>query len=298
MKIYNKIILIVFLALFACNNSYNTEYIESIKKWDKERLSSLKSENGWLNLVGLFWLEKGDNSFGSDSINKIVFPSGTPANIGVITFSDNLLEVKINKEVDVYCNKEKVTKKILLSDADGEPTVLKMESYVWFIIYRNGKYAIRLRNLKNKLIDEVNEISRFDIDKKWRIKAKYKEYCKAENMSVPNIIGYHSLMKCFGVLSFEINNKEYSLNPIINDDGSFFVIFADGTSAIETYGAGRFLDVEKPNKENVTYLDFNKAYNPPCVFSNFATCPLPPIENIILVEIRAGEKIGKHFSKK
>ncbi|MDA3779396.1 MAG: DUF1684 domain-containing protein [Bacteroidales bacterium] len=295
MKFYNKIFLIVFLGLFACNNTDNTEYVTSIKNWQVNRLESLKSKTGWLNLVGLYWLKEGENSFGSDSSNQIIFPLETPKNIGVITLHDSVIKIDINKSIDVFCNDEKISERIIKSDASGNASLMKIDSYAWFIIKRNGKYAIRLRNYKSELINQINEIPTFPIDKKWRIKAKFIEFAEKENISVPSILGYTSIEKSIGMLEFDINDKTYSLRPLINDDGSFFVIFADATSANETYGAGRFLGVDKPNEENLTYIDFNKAYNPPCAFTHFATCPLPPIDNILPIEIRAGEKKGENF---
>jgi len=297
MKLNIKVLVVLLVVLFGCNNRENDEYITSIKEWQTERIENLKSKTGWLNLVGLYWLDEGENSFGSDSSNKIIFPEETPENIGIITLHDSILKIRINKSVEVYCNNEKISEKRIKSDASEKASLFELDSYAWLIIKRNGRYAIRLRDYNNELIGKINTIPTYPINKKWRIKANYIAFDKPENMFVPSIIGYTSAVKCYGVIEFNINNQTYSLKPIMNNDGSFFVIFADRTSANETYGAGRFLDIDKPNEDNITYIDFNKAYNPPCVFSKFATCPLPPIENIIPVCIPAGEKIGENFGK-
>ena len=118
-----------------------------------------------------------------------------------------------------------------------------------------------------------------------------------ENRSkIPNVLGDIEFEKCYGLLKFQIDEKEYSLMPLGDGVNSeLFLIFADETSAEETYGAGRFLSVEKSDKNGKTYIDFNKATNPPCAFTEFATCPLPPRENILPVKILAGEKINEHF---
>lgn len=152
--------------------------------------------------------------------------------------------------------------------------------------------------MESPLINQITEIPTFPTDLNWRIKATFERFNEPKEIAIPNVLGETNYEKYYGILKFNIEGKEYSLIPTgdgINED--FFVIFADGTSAEETYGAGRFLSVEKLDKDGDIYIDFNKATNPPCAFTAFATCPLPPKENILEVKILAGEKINEHIGK-
>ena len=174
--------------------------------------------------------------------------------------------------------------------------MFKMDSYKWHIIKRGERYEIRLRDLEDPLIDQITEIPSFPVNSEWRIEAKFKKFDTPKRIAIPNVLGDTEYESCYGLLKFKIEDKEYSLMPLGDGETSnLFIIFADETSAEETYGAGRFLSVEKPDKNGKTYIDFNKATNPPCAFTDFATCPLPPLENILPVRIFAGEKINEHF---
>ena len=150
--------------------------------------------------------------------------------------------------------------------------------------------------LTTDLYNLLTEVPSFPINTKWRIKANFVKFNTPKEIAIPNVLGDVEYEQCFGLLKFIIDDKELSLMPLGNGiDSDLFVIFADETSAEETYGAGRFLSVEKPDENGITYIDFNKATNPPCAFTDFATCPLPPRENILSVKILAGEKINEHF---
>lgn len=274
------------------------DYVKSIKEWQQKRLTNLKSENGWLNLVGLYWLKDGQNPFGSSEANNIIFPKNAPEFIGTIILYKGNISVSINADVNVYINDSLFKEYDILTDNDENTTQFKLGTLRWHIIKRGDRYGIRLRDLESPLINQIAEIPSFPIDLNWRIEAKFERFQESKEIAIPNVLGETSFEKYYGVLKFTIEGKEYSLIPTgdgINED--FFVIFADETSAEETYGAGRFLSVEKPDKNGNTFIDFNKATNPPCAFTNFATCPLPPKENILDVKILAGEKIDDHFGR-
>lgn len=300
-KILSGILAIIILvSVFSCQSNkekFNKEdYIKSVQEWQTKRLQNLKSENGWLNLVGLYWLKKGQNPFGSNEANNIVFPKDAPEFIGTFSLYKGTLSVEINKDVDVFINDSLLKEHEVFTDAEDNTTMFKTGNFRWYIIKRGDRYGIRLRDLKSPLIDQITEIPSFPIDPKWRIKAKFEKFDTPKEIAIPNVLGDTELEKCYGLLKFKVNGKECSLMPLgdaIKDD--FFIIFADETSAEETYGAGRFLSVEKPNKKGITYIDFNKATNPPCAFTDFATCPMPPKENILSVKILAGEKTNEHI---
>ncbi|MFO7830327.1 MAG: DUF1684 domain-containing protein [Bacteroidales bacterium] len=305
MKNFYSIGVAIFLVLVMSSCKSNKqkmneeEYIQSVKEWQQNRLERLKSENGWLNLVGLHWLKEGENPFGSSDANNIAFPEKAPEFIGSYSLYKDNLSVRIEPDIDVYINDSLIKEHDVFTDADKNTTYFKLGDYRWHIIKRGDRYGIRLRDLKSPLLEKITEIPSFPIDLKWRVKATFEPFEKPKEIAVPNYLGSVDYEKCYGLLKFTINDQELSLMPLgdgVNEN--FFLIFGDETSAEETYGAGRFLSVEKPDKNGITYIDFNKATNPPCAFTDYATCPLPPKENILPVKILAGEKtnefIGHH----
>jgi hypothetical protein len=289
-------------SLFSCQSNkekFNeADYIKSVQKWQIKRLESLKSETGWLNLVGLHWLKEGENPFGSNEANNIIFPSNAPDFIGSISLYKDDLSIAINEDIEVFINDSLLKEYTVFSDVDENTTEFKMGSLRWYIIKRGERYGIRLRDLESPLVSEITEIPSFQIDLKWRIPAKFEKFSSTKDIAIPNVLGEIEYEKSYGELKFTIDGVEYSLLPLGEGiESNFFVIFGDGTSAEETYGAGRFLSVEKPDKDGNTFIDFNKATNPPCAFTDFATCPLPPKENILNVRILAGEKTGEHIGQ-
>jgi uncharacterized protein len=298
--VFKLITLLVFISLFACKSnqeSFNEEdYIKSVQEWQVKRLERLKSEDGWLNLVGLHWLKEGQNPFGSNEANNIIFPEKAPGFIGTIILFRGNLAISVNEDIEVFVNDSLIQERDINTDNQDNTTFFRMGSFKWHIIQRGERYGIRLRDLESPLIDLITEIPTFPINSKWKIEAKFKKFDTPKKIAVPNVLGETEYESCYGLLNFNVEGKEYALMPLGDGEtGSLFIIFADETSAEETYGAGRFLSVEKPDKNGKTYIDFNKATNPPCAFTNFATCPLPPKENILPIKILAGEKINEHF---
>ena len=301
LKIISKTIILIFItSLFSCQSkteSFNEkDYLKSVQEWQQERLENLKSESGWLNLVGLHWLKEGENPFGSSDANNIVFPGNAPGFIGSIALYKGHVSITINEDIDVYINDSILKEYDVITDADANTTVFKVGSLKWHFIKRGERFGIRLRDLESPLISILTEVPSFPINSQWRIKAKFEKFDIPKEIAIPNVLGDVEYEQCFGLLKFIVNDKEFSLMPLGDGiDSDLFLIFADETSAEETYGAGRFLSVEKPDENGITYIDFNKAENPPCAFTDFATCPLPPKENILRVKILAGEKTGEHI---
>ncbi|MFA3784038.1 DUF1684 domain-containing protein [Melioribacteraceae bacterium 4301-Me] len=294
----NLRLVIIVLIPFLLNNCVtklkekgSSEYIEEIKKWHNRRIENLKKENGWLNLVGLYWLKQGENKFGSSSKNDIVFPAGeAPKFIGSFTLNGSNVRVKINKNIEVKSDGKIVEEMELISDEKGEPTILSYGSLRWFVIKRGEKFGIRLRDLEAPLVRSFTGIETFPINSDWRIIADFKKYDRPRKIEIPNILGSAEIDSTSGEVVFKKNNKTYSL--IALDEGNLlFIIFGDKTNGEETYGGGRFLYANKPDSAGKVILDFNKAYNPPCVFTKYATCPLPPEQNHLDLEVTAGEKM-------
>lgn len=176
-------------------------------------------------------------------------------------------------------------------DISGEPTILSVDSLDWYVIKRGERFGIRLRDHENENIKNFEGIEIYPIDKTWRVQAKLEPYDPPKIIEVPNIMGTINKEISLGALVFSIDGKEYRLDPIGKPGGkSLFVIFADQTNGYETYGAGRFLYANMPGEDGLTTVDFNMAYNPPCAFTRFATCPLPPTQNVLPIKVTAGEK--------
>jgi uncharacterized protein len=267
------------------------EYISEINSWHKHRIENLKKENGWLNLTGLFWLKPGENKFGTDNRNDVIFPEGkAPDFIGKFTLLDSIVTIKINKNINVTCNCKTISALQLVNDNNANPTILSYGSLRWFIIKRNNRYGVRLRDLESPLLKSFGDIDKFPINSDWKVEAKLEPYKPQKKILVPSIIGEVDTAAVAAALVFEINGTKYRLDPISEENG-FFIIFADETSGKETYGACRFISVDKPDSMGKVYIDFNKAYNPPCAFTKYATCPLPPRQNYLKIEITAGEKM-------
>lgn len=267
-------------------------YVAEIQQWHKKRIESLTDQNGWLNLAGLFWLKAGENSFGTDASNDIVFPAGkAPPIIGSFVLEQGAVSVRIKPGVEVMHGDEPVSTLKLQSDAEGEPTMLTLGSLSWFIIKRGDALGVRLRDSENPRLRHFKGIETFPIDPAWRVEAMLEPYDPPKKMAVPTVLGTTLEQSSPGALVFQIHGNTYRLDPIAEPgDKQLFVIFADATNGVETYGAGRFLYVDRPGKDGKAIIDFNKAHNPPCAFSKFATCPLPPAQNRLLVKVTAGEK--------
>lgn len=294
------IILLIFIFLSACNSSDNqsanknaSDHKQSIQTWKNERLEYLKGKDGWLNLAGLFWLNQGENTVGSDSANTIQFPEQAPAFLGYFILYDNKVLFKSYDKVDVYHNGKAIKQINMEIDIHGSPTVLSHDSLAWFIIQREDRFGVRLRDLKHPALKRLDSIPCYPIDINWRLEANLKKFDTPKNISVTNVLGMVSQEKVIGVLEFNINGSNFELFPMGTED-TLWIIIADETSGVETYGGGRYLEVGSRDENGKYYIDFNKAYNPPCAFTVFATCPLPPKENILQIEITAGEKDLPH----
>jgi uncharacterized protein (DUF1684 family) len=293
--------LVVFnLLFFGCNEikeKGDSAYIASINQWHQERIEKLKKENGWLNLIGIFWLSEGENSFGSDPSNKIIFPKDkTPAFIGTFILNEGRASIKIIKGIDVTSNGKPVSELNLISDSAANSTVLALGSLRWTFIIRSGKYGIRLRDVDAPLVKDFKGIETYPVNKDWQFNAEFVPYNPPKIISVSTIIETTEKDTVPGALIFKVDGNNYKLDPI-EEGNEFFIIFADKTNGNETYGAGRFLYASKPGSNGRVILDFNKAYNPPCAFTKYATCPLPPEQNHLDLKITAGEKTygaGRH----
>lgn len=282
--------------LFSCSSDAEDmsprEYAAHIEEWDSTRLQRLKAPDGWVNLAGLFWLDKGANSIGAAGTNDIVFPRG-PEEIGVMMREGDDVTFTPSGEAGVQAGDEHISGTVKIFGEESDAELLTIDSLGFFIIKRGERLGIRLRNYIHPRLDELQSIDRYPPDQDWIIKAAFIESEQDVTVMVPNVLGEISEEEVPGILEFEFDGEKHRLYPTGSRE-RLFIIFADDTNALETYGGGRFLSGGGVDGDGYVYLDFNKAYNPPCAFSPYATCPLPPKENFLPFEVTAGEK-ASHY---
>jgi uncharacterized protein (DUF1684 family) len=265
----------------------DASYKDRIKEWRKKRIENLKSEEGWLNLAGLFWLEEGINTIGGSSENDIIFPKDhSKVALGKLVLKDGKVTMIADKGAEIFSGAEPVEQIVLYPYE--KPVVVRHQSLRWFVIKRGDKYAVRLRDLESQALKDFKGIDSYPIDEKWRVKAKL-ERVEGQKVAITDITGRLSDEDSPGTLVFNIKGKEYRLDAVGTEE-NLFLIFGDETNKKETYGAGRFLYASEKAEDGSYWLDFNKATNPPCAFSPYATCPLPPKQNKLAVSVTAGEK--------
>jgi len=271
-------------------------YELEINAWHEKRVVDLLGPQGWLNVSGLFWLHEGINTFGSDPKNDVVFPEGKiAARAGYFLLKQGIVSVDIAPGVKVQAKDKMISHAVLFHpDSSSNPT-LEAGSLRWFIIKRDTKYGVRLRDLENPAVKEFSSIERYAVDPAWRATARF-EKAVGRTLSITNVLGQTSQQNSPGTLVFQLQGKEFRLDAIDEGGEDLFIIFGDATNTKETYGAGRYLYVAKPDASGNTVIDFNKGYNPPCAFTEFATCPLPPKQNILAISITAGEKNFENHS--
>jgi len=288
--------LVVTIGIASANIAFSQNgsgYQKQIDEWHAKRISSLKADNGWLNLVGLYWLDDGRNSFGSNKQNKIVFPQGTITELaGYFVRSGNTVKLIANENAHIKVNNEQVKEALIFTDSAQAP-VVSSGDLRWTIIKRGDKIGVRLRNLKSSAAIDFKGVPRFAVDSFWRIAATLQPAGNGANILITNVLGQTSVQKSPGKLVFKFNGAQYSLDAL-EEGNELFIIFADATSGSTTYPSGRFLSAKKPDADGHTVIDFNKAYNPPCAFTDYATCPLPPKQNDLPFPVTAGEKYDGH----
>lgn len=281
-------IIMIFISVFA----QDSEYIQEIQAWHAQREARLKQADGWLSLAGLYWLKDGENTFGADATNDIRLPHGKAADfIGSFFRDGKKVTVTINDGVVVTNSDQRVEVMELASDESESPTLLDHQSLRFYVIIRGDRVGIRLKDLQSETVKNFTGIPMFPIEKKWKIKARLDTENSPKTLNIPNVLGDIEESPCPGALVFTFEGRDYKLYPTGEiDSPSYFIIFADASSGDETYGAGRFLSVPGVDDNMQTFIDFNKAVNPPCAFSPYATCPLPPKGNRLPFKVLAGEK--------
>jgi uncharacterized protein len=270
----------------------DSAYRTSIEKWRQDYEAYLKSDDGWLTVSGLFWLHEGENRFGSDALNDIVLPvASAPAEAGTFVFRDGKTVVHVNPGVKVTLNGKRVESAELRPDLIAER--LHLGELTLFVHASGERYGIRLKDKNSKLRKEFTGLNWFPVDEQYRITGRFVPYDPPKQLEIQNILGDFDKTPIVGYAAFTLHGQEYRLEAAPDAPGTVEFVFRDLTSGKETYPAARFLDAENP-KNGTVLLDFNKAYNPPCAYNPYTTCPIPTPQNRLRVAILAGEKMYGH----
>jgi uncharacterized protein (DUF1684 family) len=268
-------------------------YTTSIKHFDTLRMNALTDKNGWLNLAGLYWLKQGDNTFGSAAANTLVFKhKNMPAVLGKFKVAGTKVSFEFDKAVTKFSND--YSEEVVLFDPTSKTdTIAIFNQFMWSIIIREDKIGVRFRDLKNPALMAFKGNKRFAIDESWNFTAKLLPP-NPSGLFITNVLGQTTAQDYAGKISFEYQGRNYVLDAISEGPGDLFVVFGDATNGVNTYHTGRFVYVPRPDKFGNTFIDFNKAFNPPCAYTPYATCPIPPQQNILPFMVTAGELSDKH----
>lgn len=252
--------------------------------------ASLRKENGWLALAGLFWLHQGDNTFGSAATNDIVLPDPSPEQAGAFHFGEGRIHLLPSGSGDLRINGRTAGYHALEPDISGEPTLISMGPLCMIIVQRGERIGVRLWDNSREARRTYPERIWFPGDPAWRLEADFEAHDPPLSLPIPNVLGEATEEPGVGQVRFSHADGLHRLEALQTEAGGLRLIFADRTNGLETYPSGRFLRCPPPEDGRVV-VDFNRAYNPPCAFTEFATCPLPPRQNILDLRVEAGEQV-------
>jgi uncharacterized protein (DUF1684 family) len=275
--------LFVMLLIFAAVQPVNRAAFQRDEmEWRQGRATRLQAPDSWLSLIGLDWLNEGRN--------QLRLPGGAA---GTIVLRNGKAILEPAKSSGLTIDGKPVTSAVeLVNDAaPAGATVVKRGSAQFEIIKRNDRYAVRAKDAQNEARLHFKGLEYFPPDPKWRLTAKFAPYNPPKKIAITNVLGMTSDEISPGALVFAVNGKEYRVDPILEQgEKDLFLIIKDQTSRDLTYPAARYLYAKPPGPDGTTVVDFNRAYNPPCAFTPYATCPLPPRQNVLPFRIEAGEK--------
>jgi len=264
--------------------------MEKHEEWKKGRAYELTKEDGWINLIDLIWMDQTQvflNQVTKDSLAVSEQIQGK--NVGSFQFIEDSVWFIYNSKISKKSRNGSPSKTLVYPLEYGKGGGVYFERWKWTVIQRGGQFGVRLRDLSHPGVKNFQGIPYYDYNPNFRIKAFFEPKFN-QTMEIPNVLGQMIEWKVMGILKFEIAGKPLELT-VLDELGKFFVIFADNTNGVDTYPTGRYMYVDYPNRTGNTVIDFNFSYNPPCAFTSFATCPIPPKVNRMDVDILAGEKI-------
>ena len=300
----NLIVLtLITLVLGACSQAEPTldpaSYEQQVLEWRAGRLQRLLAPNGYLNQIGLYWLDDGTYTIGSGADADLRLPDSAATEIGVLEVGTDGVRMTVTDGVEVLNgNNEPVTSILMSDDTTPDPVQLAHGSIAWTVIKRDDRLGVRVRDFEHPFVEGFGPLPYFPVDPSLRVSGTLKRYEVPRIANVGTVIeglGYHP--ESPGIVEFEVGGQAYALEAYASGERLFFV-FGDATNRDDTYGAGRFLYAESPGADGRTILDFNMSYSPPCAFNDFSTCPVASPRNRLPIRIEAGEKYDTalHYS--
>ncbi len=270
----------------------NNAYQQTINEWRKERDETIRKENGWLSLTGLYWLKLGKNQLGSDTKSEIQLPERISANIGYLEYNGKSVTLRANPGQKINVNDKQTDFAILQPDISDDPSYINMQDVRLVVIQRGNKVGVRMWDNQREERRTFPARTWYPIDENFRVAAIYTPYDRPKMAYFPDLTGEKSEFPVEGYLSFELNGTRHKLDINKEVDGTLFVRFWDPTSKDETYPTGRYLIADEEAGGSI-FVDFNKAYCPPCAFTDFATCVFAPEQNHLDFRVTAGETYAR-----
>jgi uncharacterized protein (DUF1684 family) len=267
--------------------------------WRAMRATNLQAPEGWLSLIALGWLKEGDNSFGSAEDSRVQIAAKAPAHIAVVRLEKGTVRLVAPAggfPKELLLDGQSAKEQVLLADDAEKPSKLTIGTLTVIVIHRDDQFALRVKDLDAPTRTGFHGLRWYEPNAAYRVHARWIPYNPAKTLDIPTVLGTTTHMPAPGAAEFTIDGQVVRLEPVLEDPQStdLFFIMRDATSKTKTYGAGRFLYTELPdhgvNQPGEVWLDFNKLVNPPCAFTAYATCPLPPPQNRLSVPIPAGEQ--------
>jgi hypothetical protein len=269
-------------------------YRADIEAWRQAREQRLRGADGWLTLAGLHWLKPGQQRLGSAPGTEVTLPASAPAHAAEVTLDGGQVRFQLAPGVSATLDDAPApVSGILRPDSQGEPSRLAFGPVSLYVIERGGRHGLRIKDRDHTARREFKGLEWFPIDPAYRVNARLRPHPGPRRVRVPNVLGQVEEMRSPGVAEFTLAGRRLKLVPVLEDGSDeLFFILRDATSGRSTYGGGRFLYAAPPaaGSDGTFVLDFNKAYSPPCAFTPYATCPLPPPENRLGLALEAGEK--------
>jgi uncharacterized protein (DUF1684 family) len=257
------------------------DYEAQWHNWHQQRLNELTAPRGWLSLIGLYWLEDGANTFGSRPGHPILLPSPVPAEAGAFYLQDTSVRTVL-----------------LVGDSlrvNADTTEFGYGAVEWLLLNRGGRWGVRVRDTLQPTRIQLAPIDHYPIDPAYRVRGYFTPAQVRSSRRMRNVLGMEYEVPVVGTLDFRLRGKQESLLALDGGPDELFLIFSDVTTGATTYGGGRYLYCPQPDENGETIIDFNRAYNPPCAFTEYATCLLPLAENHLELALEAGEKTyGSH----
>jgi uncharacterized protein (DUF1684 family) len=287
-----RVVVLALVTIAAVGFAADPAYQRSIAEYRAQTEARLKAEDGWLTVVALEWLKEGDNRVGSNPNFEVRLPKAAPDRVGTLTLRAGKVRFRPEKGVAITFNGAPAVETELKPDITPQYDKLAVGRIKFFIIQREQRFGVRIKDNDSVARRDFTGLKWYPVDESWKVQAKFVPYDKPRKFAFETLAGLREEAEAPGYVTFQHGGKEYRMEPVL-DGTDFWFVMRDQTSGKTTYGASRFLYAPMPKtgtaRPGTLEIDFNKAENPPCVFTDYATCPLPPPQNRLPVAVTAGE---------